>query len=120
MSVYDDKYGSTVQDFARGKSDLAGVPPQMEGFPRYEYAAVGVRHKNGGLFGRGGSASSDDLMLDLLLGVGWEIVNIETHSDFVQFHLQRRHEANCACADCAEWKRFRARLQPAQTSRYAP
>jgi hypothetical protein len=114
VSAYDDKYGSIVQEFVRGKSDLVGIPPQLEEFPRFEYAALGVRHKKGGLLGRGGSASSDDLMLDLLLGAGWQIVSVETQSDFAQFHLQRRHEFNCPCADCKDWKQFKSRLQPPQ------
>jgi hypothetical protein len=110
MGYYDERYASVLQEIARGKSDFPGAPPQLEGFPRFEHAAVGVKHKKGGLFGRGGSAASDDLMLDALLAAGWQVVSVETNQDFAQFHLQRRHESDCPCAGCADWKQFRARL----------
>lgn len=112
MGYYDELYGSILQDIKRGKSPLAGMPEELEGFPRFEHAAIGVRHKKGGLFSKGGSEASDELTLTLLLAVGWEIVSVESHAEFAQFYLQRRHEPDCQCTGCAEWKEFRARLSP--------
>jgi hypothetical protein len=107
---YEKRYESILQDIARGKNPLPGLPPELPGFPRFEHTSITVGQKKGGLLSKGGPDAVDSLQLNLLMATGWEIVTVESRQDFTQYYLQRRHEHSCECSNCATWRQFRARL----------
>lgn len=110
MSRFHEKYASILSDMAKGKGELTGLEPQPPGLPRYEYQTHQVRVRKGGLLRSGGSDLSDQLLLEIMLGDGWEIAGVQGQEDLVHFYLQRRHEPDCTCGDCRDWRQFRAEL----------
>jgi hypothetical protein len=111
VGYYDDRYASVLQDIARGKAQIV-LPDTFPGQPRYEYLSIVVNLKKGGLLRQGGPDLADEFRLTTTLAAGWAIVDVYAGADFWTYHLQRRHESDCTCKECEEWRDFIVRLQP--------